>query len=138
MKRTIIPILWSGQKKHRFSLTTFSLFVWKKCIADLTSFAQNWWLIFHPFFGENDQTKLILSSGLDQKIQFSHTICVGEMHLASFGLNWWLICHPFFSMRLYNRVTKVVADHGSEFSGNKQDQRTMKTAIKIFLAFPSF
>ena len=36
------------------------------------------------------------------------------------------------------RVTKVVADHGLLLVVNKQDQRTMKIATKIFLAFPSF
>ena len=35
-----------------------------------------------------------------------------------------------------HRVTKVVADHGSEFSGFiNQGQRTMEMAIKIYLAF---
>ena len=38
---------------------------------------------------------------------------------------------------VHSRVSKVVANHGSEFLVvNKEDQRTMKTAIEIFLAFP--
>ena len=35
-------------------------------------------------------------------------------------------------------VPKVIFLQAAEFSGSKQDQRTMKTAVKIFLAFPSF